>query len=136
MAYYFFTEKIDAGEPITVFNNGEMSRDFTFIDDIVDGIVSIVAKHLGQESYCSYVNLGNNRPEKLMTFISELENALGKKALINFEPAQAEEMIDTWADIDLAAKLYAYQPKTTLREGLNNFVKWYKDYKQKSKVSS
>lgn len=128
MAYYFFTQKIIAGEAITVFNNGEMSRDFTYIDDIVNGIISIISTRKGQSSYCNFVNLGNNQPEKLMTFINELESAIGKKAMINFEPAQAEEMIHTWANIDRAVQQYGYNPKTSLREGLRKFATWYTEY--------
>ncbi len=135
MAYYFFTQNIFADKAITVFNEGKMSRDFTYIDDIVDGIVSIANKHLGAEQYCDFVNLGNNKPEKLMTFINELETAIGKKAIISYKPAQAEEMIDTWANIDKAKELYNYSPKTSLKEGLKHFVEWYTTYENPKNTS-
>lgn len=131
MAYYFFTEKIQQGEEITVFNNGEMSRDFTYVDDVVDGINSIVETTINKPDYLDIVNLGNNKPEKLMSFIHLLESSIGRKALIKFEPAQAEEMIHTWADISKAQTKYNYSPKTSLKVGLQNFTDWYADFMKK-----
>jgi len=135
MAYYFFTERIKAGTEITVFNNGEMSRDFTFIDDIVDGITALAKRKIGLKNYCDFVNLGNNKPEKLMTFVSELERAIGKKAKIKFKPAQAEEMVDTWADIDKASREFNYAPRVSLRQGIENFVDWHNSYSKSKKLA-
>jgi len=121
MALYIFTKNIISGAPIKVFNNGKMMRDFTFIDDIVHGIRSSIDKNYKYEIF----NLGNNKSEKLMDMISYLENAIGKKAIIDFLPIQPGDVIKTFADIEKSKKMLDYSPRTDLKKGINKFVDWY-----------
>jgi len=130
MAYYSFTRKILAGEPIPVFNNGKMRRDFTYIDDIVMGILSCLDKPPyddGAPPYRLY-NIGNNKSENLMDFISELEKALGKKAEINFQSMQAGDVKETFADIDAMKNDFGFKPTTGIDVGIPLFVEWYKSF--------
>ena len=122
MAYFSFTEKIIKNEAIDVYNNGDMKRDFTYIDDIVDGVRLTLER---KDSY-EIFNLGNNKPEKLMDLISYLENFLNKKAKINFLPMQPGEVYQTYADIDKSNEILGYSPKVNLEDGINQFIKWYK----------
>lgn len=124
MAPYLFTKAIASGEPISVFNNGEMSRDFAHVDDIVSGIVAAISKPAGYKIY----NLGKGTPESLMEFISEIENNLGKKAIIEYKPMQPGDVKATWADTTLAEKELGYTPTTSMKDGVKNFVEWYRDY--------
>lgn len=124
MAYYRFTKKICMGEPIQVFNHGNMKRDFTYIDDIVQG--TIAAIHLGAE--CEIFNLGNHCPINLMSLIQLLEEALGKEAIKEMLPMQAGEVVETFADIEKSQKLLKYDPKVTLDQGILNFIDWFKQY--------
>lgn len=124
MAYFSFTRKILAGEPIDIYNNGEMVRDFTYIDDIIDGTVAAV--DLGADN--ALFNLGNHRPVKLMEFVNILERALGKEAKKVFLPMQKGDVLQTYADIDESHRHLGFSPKTTLEEGISHFVRWYKDY--------
>lgn len=142
MAYYSFTKNIIEGTTIKVFNNGEMMRDFTYIDDIVDGIVRLLDRppkanpSWDQEhpdpssSYAPYklYNLGNNQPVKLMDFIQTLEKHLGIEAKKEFLPMQPGDVQATFADIDDLQLDTGFNPSTTIDEGLKKFVKWYKDY--------
>ncbi|WP_210366118.1 NAD-dependent epimerase [Bacillus sp. REN3] len=142
MAYFSFTEKILKGEPIKVFNHGKMKRDFTYIDDIIEGIVRLIDKvpqpnnKWDKEnpdpatSYAPYqiYNIGNNKPVELLEFINTLEDLLGKKAIMEFLPMQAGDVKATYADIEDLEKAVGYSPSTTIRDGLSNFVKWYKSY--------
>lgn len=142
MAYYSFTKKILAGEPIKVFNNGEMMRDFTYIDDIVDGIVRLL-DHPPQanpdwdrehpdpsSSYAPYklYNIGNNQPVKLMDFIQTLEKHLGVEAKKEYLPMQPGDVKATYADIEPLQRDTGFAPSTTIDEGLRKFVEWYKEY--------
>jgi UDP-glucuronate 4-epimerase len=131
MAAYLFTRKILASEPIPVFNNGNMRRDFTYIDDIVPGVLAtldrVPAPQDGTPPAQLY-NLGNSRTENLMDYITVLEKALGKKAQIDFQPPQPGDMIETYADITASTRDLGYQPKTTISEGIPNFVAWHKNY--------
>lgn len=141
MAYFSFTKSIIEGKPIKVFNNGEMYRDFTFIDDIVAGITKLI-DHIPQSnptwsentdgissSYAPYkiYNIGNNKPVKLMDFINILENLLNIKAKIEFLEMQAGDVPITYADVSDLEKDINYKPNTPIEVGLENFVKWYKD---------
>jgi UDP-glucuronate 4-epimerase len=142
MAPVLFARAILAGEPINVFNNGNMERDFTYIDDIVEGVVRVIGKipepnpewsgdHPDPaSSYCPYrlYNIGNNQKEKLLRFIEILEEALGKKAVKNFLPMQPGDVLVTYADIDDLIRDFDYKPVTSLEEGVRRFVAWYKDY--------
>ncbi|MFF2456983.1 NAD-dependent epimerase [Peribacillus simplex] len=142
MAYYSFTKNIIEEKTIKVFNNGDMRRDFTYIDDIVEGIIRLLDKppvyNIGWDrahpdpssSYAPYkvYNIGNNKPIKLMDFITTLEKLIGKKAKIEFFPMQPGDVKETYADIaDLHADVGFY-PSTTIEEGLTHFVNWYKNY--------
>lgn len=124
MALFIFTDKILKDEPITVFNNGEMRRDFTYIDDIVSGFVLALEKNKGFNIY----NIGAGKPVGLMDFINAIENSLGKKAKINYEPIQAGDVPETSANIDKARKLLGYSPQTMVEQGVSNFVEWYKEH--------
>ncbi len=128
MAAFLFTRAIIAGEPIRVFNNGEMWRDFTFVDDIVAGVLAAVA-HVpsGKPPHAVY-NLGNHRSEKLTDFIATIEQALGRKAQYVFEPMQPGDVARTYADIDASRRDLGFEPKTPISAGIPKFIDWYKDY--------
>ncbi len=121
MAYYSFTKAILEGKEIEVFNNGKMSRDFTYIDDIVDGLVACLDLDVGYE----IINLGNNKPEKLSHLIELLEKHLGKKASLVMKPMQKGDVYETYADISKAKKLLNFEPKISLDQGLKRFTTWY-----------
>jgi UDP-glucuronate 4-epimerase len=123
MAPYLFTEALLKNKPIKKFGDGTTRRDYTYIDDIVDGIVSAVEHTFPFEIF----NLGNNQPVSLNEFIAEVEAATGKKAIIQQEPMQAGDVEQTYADIDKAKKMLGFEPKTGLKEGLKKFVEWYKN---------
>jgi UDP-glucuronate 4-epimerase len=128
MAAFLFTRAILAGEPIRVFNGGEMWRDFTYIDDIVAGILAAVArKPTGSPPHAIY-NLGNHRSEKLTDFIATLETALGAKAQVKFEPMQPGDVARTYADIEASRRDLGFDPKTPISEGIPRFVAWYKNH--------
>lgn len=124
MAYYRFTRQICSGEPIQVFNQGRMKRDFTYIDDIVQGTVAAI--DLGAS--CEVFNLGNNRPIDLLYLIQLLEEALGKKAVKEMLPMQAGEVIETFADIDKSQRLLHFHPSTSIEEGILHFIDWFRQY--------
>jgi UDP-glucuronate 4-epimerase len=137
MAYYLFTRKIAAGEPIDVFNNGEMKRDFTFIDDIVEGVLRVIkhapAKGAPSEENPSgaphrIYNIGNDRPETLMDFIRAIERALGMEAKKNYLPMQPGDVPATWADVSDLERETGYRPSTPLDAGIERFVQWYRSY--------
>ncbi|MHA7871443.1 MAG: NAD-dependent epimerase/dehydratase family protein [Hyphococcus sp.] len=125
MAYWIFTEKMLAGEPIKVFNQGDMARDFTYIDDIVDGVLAALDRPpAAKDDFHKVYNLGNDRPEKLMTLIERLEEELGVKAQKDMLGMQDGDVERTWADISRARRELGYDPKTSLADGLARFVKW------------
>jgi UDP-glucuronate 4-epimerase len=123
MALFKFTKSIIADEPIDVYNNGDMKRNFTFIDDIVQGVL-LTLRH---PVPCEIYNIGNSRAEQLMGFIREIENTLGKKARINYLPMQPGDVPVTVADITKLQKL-GYDPKTNIDAGIKRFVGWYREY--------
>ena len=136
MAYFSFTKKILAGEPINVFNNGDMQRDFTYIDDIVNGIIRIINKAPSPQHstittaaapYKIY-NIGNNQPVTLRRFITAIEDACGKKAQENLLPMQAGDVPITYADIDELVDDIGFKPETSIEEGIKQFVDWYRQY--------
>lgn len=131
MAYFSFAKKIFAGQPIQVFNNGDLYRDFTYIDDIVKGVESMLdhppVPNEAGDRYKVY-NIGNNTPVKLMDFIETLENALGKKAEKVFLPMQPGDVYQTYADVTELMKDFDFKPSTTIAEGLGKFAEWYKEY--------
>ena len=124
MAMYIFAKKIISGERINVFNEGRMKRDFTYIDDIVSGVVSSIKKNYDFEIF----NLGNNKPEDLMDVVSMIEEKIGRKALINFEPMQMGDVKMTYADIEKSKSKLSYTPKTNVADGVGKFIDWYIDY--------
>ncbi|NMM63690.1 NAD-dependent epimerase/dehydratase family protein [Clostridium sp. P21] len=134
MAYFSFTQKIMKGEPIKVFNNGDMYRDFTYIDDILRGIENVLCNPPKEDEngvkYKIY-NIGNNKPEKLMYFIAILEKCLGKEAKKEFLPMQAGDVYKTYADVTHLVKDFDFKPSTPIEEGLEKFVDWYKGYYNK-----
>lgn len=142
MALFLFTEAMLNDEPIKVFNYGNMERDFTYIDDIVEGIVRLIPKPpspnpewTGKDpdpatSFAPYriFNIGNSSPVKLMDFIEEIENQLDIKAQKNMLPMQPGDVPKTWADVDDLFDYIDFKPQVGIEEGIQNFVKWYKDY--------
>ena len=131
MALFIFTKNICEGRPIPVFNNGDMKRDFTYIDDIVSGIVEALEhppERKGAEAPWRVLNIGNNRSEKLMDYVGLIEKQLGKKAEIDFKPMQPGDVQETYADIEAIQKLTGYAPKTTIEEGIPRFIDWYKEF--------
>ncbi len=142
MAPMLFTDAILNDRAIKVFNNGKMSRDFTYIDDIVDGIIKVIDKpaqvneawdaknpEISSSSapYRLY-NIGNNAPLPLMTFIETIEEALAKKAQKNFMPMQDGDVVSTYADVSGLINEFAYKPDTKLKDGIEKFVLWYKEF--------
>lgn len=131
MAYYSFTDAIAAGRPITLFNDGRMRRDFTYIDDIVDGVLRALdrppAPDEGKAPHRLY-NLGNNRPVELERFVAVLEQALGRPALRRLAPMQPGDVPVTYADIEATTRDLGWRPTTTIEEGLAWFVAWYRAY--------
>jgi len=142
MALFIFTKAILEGRPIDVFNNGEMKRDFTFIDDIVTGVVRVLDNPpSGNRSWTGkdpdpstspapyrIYNIGNNSPVQLMDFIEAIEDSLGKKAEKNFLPMQAGDVPATWADVDDLVEDMGYAPSVDIRDGVRQFVDWYRYY--------
>jgi UDP-glucuronate 4-epimerase len=124
MAYYIFTKKILNEEPISVFNNGNMKRDFTFIDDIILGTKAAIEKNYSFEIF----NLGNNKSVNLLDFIKIIEKKLNKKAIINFQPMQSGDVKETYADISVSEEKLGFKPKISIDKGMQKFIKWYKSY--------
>ncbi len=128
MAAWIFARKILAGEPIEVFNEGDMLRDFTFIDDIIQGVMAVL-DHVPDADVPERVyNLGNHQAEKLTDFIAVLENALGKKADVILKPMQPGDVKATFADIDASRRDLGFEPVTSIQEGVPKFVDWYRRY--------
>jgi UDP-glucuronate 4-epimerase len=128
MAYFLFTKAIIEGKPIQVFNQGDLYRDFTYIDDIVDGIINILKGIPDNETPYRIYNIGNSSPVKLLDFIETIENALGKKAVKNFTEMQPGDVYKTFADVSDLEKDFSYFPDTPIHEGINRFIQWYLAY--------
>ncbi|MGD0189887.1 MAG: NAD-dependent epimerase/dehydratase family protein [Rhizomicrobium sp.] len=128
MAAFIFTRAILNGEPIKVFNRGEMWRDFTYIDDIVDGVLRAVAHRPTATPPHAVYNLGNHRSEKLTDFIAIIEAALGKKAQFEMEPLQPGDVPSTYADIDASRRDLGFEPKTPIAVGVPRFIEWYRKF--------
>ena len=124
MAISIFTKKILAGEPIPVFNSGNMKRDFTYIDDIVDGTKAAIKNNYSYEIF----NLGNGKSEKLFDMIKVIENELNKKAIIDLQPMQMGDMLENYANIRYSKQKLGYAPKITIQKGIPKLIKWYKEY--------
>ncbi len=129
MSAYIFTSKIIAGDPIPVFNNGDMQRDFTFVDDIVAGVIAALDRPPAADGLRHRLyNLGNHRSEPLMRFINIIEEAIGKKAQIDFQPMQPGDVQATYADIEASRRDLGFEPATPIDVGIPKFVAWYRDY--------
>lgn len=131
MSLYIFTSKILAGDPIPVFNHGEMQRDFTYIDDIVAGVLAALDNPPPRDAAGvphRVYNLGNNKSEPLMRFIGLIEEALGKKAEIDFQPMQPGDVPATYADIEASQRDLGFEPRVPIDEGIPRFVAWYRDF--------
>jgi UDP-glucuronate 4-epimerase len=131
MSAFLFTRAILAGEPIEVFNGGEMERDFTYIDDVVAGVIAALdrpsARTEAEPPHRTY-NLGNHRRVPLMRFIETIEKACGRKATIVFKPMQPGDVQATYSDIEASTRDLGYRPQTDIEEGIPNFVAWYRKY--------
>lgn len=128
MAAMIFVRKILAGEPIPVFNRGDMRRDFTYVDDIKAGVIACLDRPPADAHKTPVYNLGNHRAEALMDYIGEIERALGKKAILDLLPMQPGDVKESFADIEATTKAFGFKPKTTIAEGIPKLVAWYKDY--------
>ncbi len=128
MAPFIFTKNIMEGKEIAVFNKGNLERDFTYVDDIVDGIFSVIDKSTKRRYNYNIYNIGNSQPVNLMNFIRTIESKLGKKAIIKFEPLRKGDVYKTYASTQKLYKDFDYSPKTKIREGISLFVDWYKEY--------
>jgi UDP-glucuronate 4-epimerase len=127
MAPFIFVKRISEGKPITVFNNGNMERDFTYIDDIVEGVSKVIQGNSITDNYKLY-NIGNSNPVNLNEFIKTIEKILGKKAIIDFKLMRSGDVIKTYSDTTLLSKESAYKPKVNIEKGLELFSNWYKEY--------
>ena len=131
MAAYIFTRAITEGRPIRLFNNGDMRRDFTYIDDIVRGIVGCLARPPADDGKAAphvVYNLGNHKSEQLKRFVEILEDAIGKKAIVEYAPMQPGDVKETFADISASTRDFGFKPETSIDEGLPRFVEWYRAY--------
>ena len=137
MAMWIFTKAILAGDPVQLYNNGDMRRDFTFIDDIVNGIVSCLdnpppddgsAKAGGSFAPHRIYNIGNHRSEELRHMLHLIERECGREAIIELKPLQPGDVPDTFADITAIQQDLGFEPTTTIDQGIPRFVSWYKEY--------
>ena len=142
MAYFKFTKAISEGRPIDVYNHGNMSRDFAYVDDIIEGVVRVMERAPRPDrgwsgdhpdpgsSYAPYrlYNIGNNNPVDLLRFIEVLEGCLGRKAIKNFLPLQPGDVLSTYADVDDLIRDVGFKPETPVEVGLEHFVRWYRSY--------
>jgi UDP-glucuronate 4-epimerase len=150
MAYFKFARAIQTGQAIDVYNFGKMQRDFTYIDDIIEGVVRVLhhppqqplaartqdSDRLNSDAYFRIYNIGNNRPVELMTFIQLLETGLGKTAELNFLPMQAGEVVATYANVDDLIQDIHFAPITPIETGIQKFVEWYLEYSQQPEADA
>ena len=144
MALFLFTKAILKGEPIEVYNNGEMKRDFTYVDDIISGLMLLLESPPQKVSHWNdefpdpssskapfkLYNIGNNAPVNLMDFVHEIEKQLSKKAVINYKPLQPGDVVASHADVEDLAEDFGYRPSITVAEGIREFIDWYKAFYQ------
>ena len=142
MAYFLFAGAIKSDKPIQVFNHGKMKRDFTYIDDIVNGIINVMKKPADPvENWDSknpdpatstapyrIYNIGNNNPVELLNFIQEIEINMGKKAILEMKEMQDGDVVATWANVDDLIHNFNYNPNTDIKTGIKIFIEWYKEY--------
>ncbi|WP_038335995.1 NAD-dependent epimerase/dehydratase family protein [Empedobacter falsenii] len=130
MAMFLFTDAILNHQPLKVFNHGDLSRDFTYIDDIIQGIEKILEDKNTNEKYQLY-NIGNSKPVQLMDFIKEVEHSTGEKAILEMYPMQVGDVNQTWADVQDLKDKFGYNPNYPVEKGVYNFVQWYRKYYNK-----
>ena len=128
MAPILFADAISNDRPIKVFNNGDMERDFTYIDDIVEGVKRVIEKSVENRELYKIYNIGNNDSVKLLDFITQMETSLGKKATKEMLPMQMGDVKRTWANVDGLISDYEYKPQVKVAEGVRRFVQWYQKY--------
>ncbi len=132
MAMFLFTDAIIKGKPIKVFNNGQLERDFTYIDDIVEGVLRILKMEMKTrkktKNWYKVYNIGNSKSVKLMDFIEAIEESLGITAEKEMLPMPPGDVERTWANVDALMRDFNYQPNTPIKKGIQEFVKWFKDY--------
>jgi UDP-glucuronate 4-epimerase len=135
MAYFKFVKAIEQNQPIDVFNYGKLQRDFTYIDDVVEGVVRVMQKppqkisaDINSNARYKIYNIGNNKPVELLRFIEVIELAMGKKAKKNFLPMQPGDMTATYADVDDLMRDVGFKPSTSIEQGIEHFVRWYQNY--------
>lgn len=129
MAMFLFTDAIIKGKPIKVFNNGNLERDFTYIDDIIEGVFRVIkGREDDEKNKYSLYNIGNSKPVKLLDFIKEIEYHLGIKSIKSMLPMQPGDVNRTWADVEKLKEDFGYSPKINVSEGVKRFIAWYKDY--------
>ncbi|WP_298999802.1 NAD-dependent epimerase [uncultured Tenacibaculum sp.] len=128
MAPILFADAISNNRPIKVFNNGDMERDFTYIDDIVEGVKRVIEKSVENRELYKIYNIGNNDSVKLLDFITQMETSLGKKATKEMLPMQMGDVKRTWANVDGLISNYEYKPQVKVAEGVRRFVQWYQEY--------
>ena len=131
MAYFSFTKNIYDNKEIKIFNNGDMYRDFTYIDDIIEGIYRLLNKIPKNDSSgvpFKVYNIGNNKPVKISEFVSILEKEIGKEAVKKYLPMQLGDVYQTYADIEELKKETGFTPSVSIEEGLHNFISWYKKF--------
>lgn len=129
MAPFIFVKRISEGKHITVFNNGNMERDFTYVDDVVEGMFKVIESKSASDNYKLY-NIGNSRPVNLKDFIFTIEIAVGKKAVVDYQPMRDGDVLKTYSDVSELKKDFGYQPKVEIQEGIMKFVEWYKNDKK------
>jgi UDP-glucuronate 4-epimerase len=131
MAYYSFTNRIFKGETIKVFNHGDLYRDFTYIDDIIEGVVNVIYRQPDADEkgvQHRVYNIGNNKPVNLLVFIETLEKVIGIEAKKEFLPMQKGDVYQTYADVSDLERDFGFRPDTPIEEGLKKFVEWYREY--------
>ena len=128
MAYYLFVDAISKNKPIKVFNNGDLERDFTYVDDIVNGVTKIIEKNIDFRDHYKIYNIGNNKTVSLNDFIQTIESVMGKKAIKEMYPMQQGDVPKTFAEISQLINDYEYRPNTSIGVGLKEFICWYKKY--------
>jgi UDP-glucuronate 4-epimerase len=130
MAYFLFAEAILNDNPIKLFNNGQMERDFTYVDDIVNGVIKVIEKNHDLRQHHKIYNIGNNKTVSLLNFISTIEEIMNKKAIKKMHPMQQGDVPKTFASVDELIKDYKYSPDTDIKLGIQSFVKWFMSYKE------
>ncbi len=128
MAYYAFAEAIMAGQPITLYDEGRLKRDFTYIDDIVAGVLACLDRPPAAGSPPLLFNIGNNRGEPVSELVALLEQALGRRALVRSAPRPVADVAETWADLTAIEAHAGFRPTTPLAQGIPRFVEWFLDY--------